>query len=68
MEKANKKGREALSGGRFVGWGAVSMVASFVAVALLTAFAAGLWYGGWMESVKLRSALEEIPDINSCFE
>jgi len=33
----------------------------------IATFSAGLWYGGWMESLQLRSALKEIPDINRCF-
>lgn len=36
-------------------------------LACLAAFSVGLWYGGWTESLKLRSALSEIPDINRCF-
>lgn len=30
-------------------------------------FALGWWLGGWRESLILRSALAEIPDINQCY-
>ena len=42
-------------------WGMLAVLAIFAA------FVAGIWLGGWRESLILRSELQLIPDINQCY-
>ena len=50
-------------------WGRWLLPVQVALVLLLLAagFLSGMALGGWQESLKLRSSLESIPDINICY-